>query len=293
LAILGKPESWHVQQLAAAAHGLGYEVLVAPFQELVGGVGGPPTLNIGSTNLLEFPLVLVRGIPPGTLEQVVFRMDALHRLERAGVTVINPPRAIETCVDKYLASSLIHQSGLPTPRTIVCDAVEPALRAFHELGRHIVVKPIFGSEGRGIIDLADETTAGRVFQSLVRVGSVLYLQEFVHHSGFDLRLLTVGDNVVAAMKRWNQLDFRTNAARGGTCEPHQPDSEECALGLAAARAVGAFVAGVDLIRDRTGRLMVIEVNSTPGFQRLSECTGVNVAHAIMASVCERRKYFST
>ena len=55
-------------------------------------------------------------MPPGSLEQVVFRMDALHRVAAAGVPVLNPPRAVEAAVDKYLTLSLLEQAGLPVPR---------------------------------------------------------------------------------------------------------------------------------------------------------------------------------
>ena len=56
-------------------------------------VGGAPD------SLSDYDGVLVRTMPPGSLEQVVFRMDVLHRLEKRGVRVLNPPLAVEACVE--------------------------------------------------------------------------------------------------------------------------------------------------------------------------------------------------
>ena len=94
-------------------------------------------------------------MPPGSLEQVVFRMDVLNRLQARGVTVLNSPRALEMCVDKYLASACLETAGLPVPPTIVCQDAETALEAFEQLGGDVVVKPLFGSEGRGMVRVSD------------------------------------------------------------------------------------------------------------------------------------------
>jgi ribosomal protein S6--L-glutamate ligase len=143
-------------------------------------------------DLSAFDSVLVRTMPPGSLEQVVFRMDALGRLEAAGTTVINPPRAIECAVDKYLTTARLAEAGLPVPKTIVCQTVEQAVAAFDQLGGDAVIKPLFGSEGRGIARLNDGALAERALRLLVGLGSVVYLQEYVPHAGFDLRLLVIG-----------------------------------------------------------------------------------------------------
>ena len=110
-------------------------------------------------------------MPPGSLEQVVFRMDALHRLAAAGVPVLNPPRAVEAAVDKYLTLALLAAAGLPVPSTWTGQSAAEALAAFEELGGDVVVKPLFGSEGRGpgprqrpragLADVPCPRTAGR------------------------------------------------------------------------------------------------------------------------------------
>src|SRR5205823_4219646 len=121
----------------------------------------------------------------------------LHTLSERGVRVINPPAALEACVDKYLASARLHAAGLPVPRTIVCQQAESALEAFNQLGGDVVVKPLFGSEGRGMVRVSDPEVAWRTFRALERVGSVIYLQEYLRHPGWDLRVLILGGKVIA------------------------------------------------------------------------------------------------
>ena len=155
-------------------------------------------------------------MPPGTLEQVVFRMDALHRLEALGVPVLNPPRAVEAAVDKYLALARLEAAGLPVPPTWVGESADEALDAFERLGGDVVVKPLFGSEGRGLVRVSDRELARRTFQTLERLGAVLYVQRFVRHPGHDLRAFVLGDRVLGAIRRQAPGgDWRTNVAVGG------------------------------------------------------------------------------
>src|SRR5207302_9451310 len=109
---------------------------------------------IAADPLADFDTVVVRTMPPGSLEQVVFRMDVLHRLQSRGVRVLNPPAAVEACVDKYLASARLAEAGLRVPPTVVCQHADAALEAFAALGGDVVVKPLFGSEGRGMVRVA-------------------------------------------------------------------------------------------------------------------------------------------
>jgi ribosomal protein S6--L-glutamate ligase len=221
--------------------------------------------------------VLVRTMPPGSLEQVVFRMDVLHRLQARGVVVLNPPAAIETCVDKYLASARLQSAGLPVPPTAVCQHADAALEAFVALGGDVVVKPLFGSEGRGMVRVADPETAWRVFRTLERTQAVLYLQQFVRHPGWDLRAMVLGGRVVAAMRRRAAGDWRTNVAQGGRAEPARLTGAQEELALRSAAAVGAAAAGVDLLPGLDGEFYVIEVNAVPGWRALAPVSGVDVA----------------
>jgi ribosomal protein S6--L-glutamate ligase len=234
----------------------------------------------GEVALSDFDCLLVRTMPPGSLEQVVFRMDALARLEAAGMLVVNPPKAIEVAVDKYLASAKLQAAGLRIPRTAVCQTPEDAMAAFAELGGDVVVKPVFGSEGRGITRLNDEALALRAFKLLADLRAVIYLQEFIEHEGFDYRVLLIGERALA-MRRRNPLDWRTNVARGAKAEPCELTAELRELAHCAAAAVGAPLAGIDLLPGRDGQLYAIEVNAVPGWRALANALDVDVAAMVL------------
>lgn len=276
LAVLASPRSWYLQDLRRAAAGR-HEVVALSFSQLAANASecwtGPPCAR---QVLTAFDALVVRSMPPGSLEQVVFRMDVLGRAEAAGVCVVNPPRALEIAVDKYLASAKLRAAGLLVPPTCVCQTVEEGLAAFESLGGDVVVKPLFGSEGRGITRVTDPAVALRVFTALVRVQAVLYLQQFISHPGYDYRLLVLGERVLA-IRRSNPNDWRTNVARGATAEAFNPRDEMVWLARQAAQAVGALWAGVDLLPSRDGRLYVLEINAVPGWRAVAAAHQIDVA----------------
>ncbi len=271
IALLAGGAGWHVRDLQRAAALLHHEAVPVDYRRIGAGVAA-----VGDS-LAGFDGVLVRTMPPGSLEQVVFRMDVLHRLRTRGIPVVNPPAAIETCVDKYLATTRLEAAGLRVPPTVVCQHADAALEAFAALGGDVVVKPLFGSEGRGMVRVADAELAWRTFRTLERTQSVLYLQQFIAHPGWDLRVFVLDGRGLAAMRRYSQDGWRTNIAQGGRAEPVRLTPHEEGLALRAAEAVGAAVAGVDLLPGPAGEWYVLEVNAVPGWRALAPVTGVDVA----------------
>src|SRR3569623_2405759 len=161
LAVNGSAERWYLRDLERAAAGR-HEVVPVPFSRLACQLDGSTSeFFAGEPPLGSFDAVLVRSMPPGSLEQVIFRMDLLARWEAAGVPVVNPPKAVEVAVDKFLASAKLQAAALRVPRTIVCQTADEALQAFEQLGADDVVKPLFGSEGRGIARVVDAAIALR------------------------------------------------------------------------------------------------------------------------------------
>ncbi len=280
--ILANSDSWYLRDLSRAAAKVGHEVTQLPFAEMMAALGlaGSLTISSGESRLSDFDAILVRTMPPGSLEQVVFRMDCLGRHEAAGGVVINPARSVEAAVDKFLTSAKLAEAGLTTPRTIVCQTAEEALVAFEQLGGDVVLKPIFGSEGRGISRLKDEALAQRAFKMLAQLGAVLYVQEFIEHEGFDYRLLLIGDDCLA-MRRSNKLDWRTNVSRGATGDKFDPPPALIDMARRAAQSVGALVAGVDILPARDGRLHVLEVNAVPGWKAINRVQAADVAAMVL------------
>jgi len=299
---------WHVADLERAAVKIGVSLRTVEFPRVSASVGmtepalarsadqkastvGRSSVTAGDFDLMAADGVLVRMMPPGSLEQVVFRMDALHRVAAAGIPVLNSPRAVEAAVDKYLTLSLLECAGIAVPPTWAGESANDALEAFAALGGDVVVKPLFGSEGRGLVRISETEIAWRTFHALERLNAVLYLQRTVRHPGHDLRVFVLQGSVLGAMRRHAQPgEWRTNVSLGGHAEPCrlEPDAER--LALAAARAIGAEMAGIDLIADLDlGRLVVLEVNAVPGWRALARVTGVDVAAAILNALKNARR----
>jgi ribosomal protein S6--L-glutamate ligase/tetrahydromethanopterin:alpha-L-glutamate ligase len=238
-------------------------------------LGTHPWLAVGEDALEDLDLLFVRGVPGGSLEQVIFRVDALHRLENAGVRLVNTPATIERTVDKYYTSTLLEDAGIPTPRTVVTENLDQALAAFENLGGDVVIKPLFGSEGRGMVRVSDADTARRVLLALELGRYVYYLQQFVAHDNQDVRVFVVGGQVVSAMVR-HGTSWKTNVAQGATAAPLLPDDLLSDLALRATRAVGADYAGVDILATQDG-YTVIEVNGIPGWRGLQSVTHPSIA----------------
>ena len=234
--------------------------------------------------LAGFDAVIVRTMPAGSLEQVVFRMDILHAAVARGLRVLNPPRAVETCVDKYLTNVRLAAAGLPTPPTHVAQRADDAFAAFDRLGGDVVIKPVFGAEGRGMQRVSDRELAWRTFRVLEQTGQLIYQQRFIPHPGHDLRVFVMGGKVRAAMKRSAANDWRTNVAQGGRTERAELLPREADLALRAADAVGCPVAGVDLLSGPRGELYVIEVNAVPGWKALAPTCGVDIATELVRFV---------
>jgi ribosomal protein S6--L-glutamate ligase len=274
VAILAQPESWYWRDLQRAATLVGVTVDRQDFSQLQGSVLSHCE---GASAIGEPDVIVVRTMPPGSLEQVVLRMDLLARLQATGVRVVNSPKSLECAVDKYLTTARLGAAGLPVPDTIVCETAERGLEAFARLGGDVVIKPLFGAEGRGIVRVTDAEIALRVCRTLERVGAVLYLQRFLEHGGSDLRVLTLGGRVLGGMRRYATSGFRTNVSQQGRAEACSPTAIEAELALRAADVVGADFAGVDLLTDSEGRRYILEVNAVPGWRAFARVHARDIA----------------
>ena len=285
LAVLAARPGWHTRELERAAAARGHEATVLPYEGLVATVGPLPGLRSRNTELDLVDLVLARIIPSGSLEQIIFRVDALHRLEDRGIPVVNSPRAIERTVDKFWTSVLLEQCGIPTPETMVCQDAEEAFTAFRALG-DVIVKPLFGSMGLGMVRVSDEEMAYRVFRTIEQIRGVYYLQRTIEHDGVDVRAFVIGGRVIGAIER-KSPGWRTNLARGGTAGPTTLNDYQTALAIRSAAAVGADYAGVDVVTSRDGRTYVLEVNGIPGWRGFQQATGLDVAGELLEYLSAR------
>lgn len=291
VAILSARTGWHTDELLRALAERGHAGCVVPYEAMVARLGTRAhrltSLAGGAEELTAADAVLARIIPGGSLEQIIYRVDALHWLERRGTLVLNRPRAIERCVDKFYTSAILQEAGLPTPETVVCERSEDAIAAFREMG-DAIVKPLFGSMGLGMVRVSDEDTAWRVFRAIEAIRGVYYLQRTVQHGGRDVRAFVVGGRVIGAIERSAPGGgWRTNVSRGGLPRAITLPPAWEALAVLAAGAVGADYAGVDLLPEEGGDPYVLEVNGIPGWEGLQAATRVDVAGAIVDHLVAR------
>jgi RimK family alpha-L-glutamate ligase len=228
-------------------------------------------------------VVHVRTMSGGSFEAITRRLGVLHALQRLGVRVLNNARAIEACVDKSMTSFLIARTGIASPDTWALESFERA-RALADrecMKGPLVLKPLFGAQGKGLrlVRGPDDLPPPNA------ISGVYYLQRFerVDGEGFrDFRLLVCGGRVVASMMR-RAPTWITNVKQGGEPFAVARDAQLEALALAAARAVGADIAGVDLIIGSEGP-KVLEVNSMPAWRGLQKVTDANIADLLAEAI---------
>jgi ribosomal protein S6--L-glutamate ligase/tetrahydromethanopterin:alpha-L-glutamate ligase len=284
MGIITRNESgWCSTQLREAMERKNITPVCFNFSSLVARVGYTPHASIGEIDAIQdLNAIIIRPIGRGSLEEIIFRMDLLHRLERLGMLIINPPSAIERSVDKYYALSLLEEHGLPVPRTAVTESHAEALRSFHELGGDVVIKPLFGSRGVGSTRISDPDVATRVFRAVSFYHGVLYLQEFIPHGVSDIRAFVIGDHVIASMHRVAET-WKTNVSLGAKPVALKLNEELENLAVEAARVIGCKVAGVDILEGPEGPV-IVELNSQPGWRGLQSVTAVNIADEIIRYV---------
>ena len=219
IVILSAGTGWYTDDLCRAVAERNHTALVLPYEGLVARTGGVGSLSSHNAAILGADAVLARVIPDGSLEQIIFRVDALHWIEERGVPVINSPRAIERSVDKFYTTALLQEAGLPTPETVVCEGAADALAAMRAM-RDAIVKPLFGSLGHGMVRVSDPELALRVVRTLEQMRAVFYVQRAVNHGGRDIRAFVVGGRVLGAIERLAPAgEWRSNVSRGGSARP--------------------------------------------------------------------------
>jgi tetrahydromethanopterin:alpha-L-glutamate ligase len=285
--IITDDPGWHGKRLQQAFAVHNHEAVFVSLKDCRLELGmGPASVSIpGFEN--ELPVgVFVRGVPGGSLQQVIFRLDILHALKLLGVGVYNDGRAIERTVDKAMTSFLLHLAHVPTPPTWVCESRQQAQEIFLRetmAGRSLVIKPLFGSQGNGVRKL--EPGAAFPVPMQEHVDGLYYLQSYIDSGAgawHDYRVFVVNNRVAGAMVRHGS-HWINNVALGGRCEALANDNlsrEILEMALAAARAVEIDYCGVDIIRDRDGKLYVLEVNSIPAWKGLQSVVAMDIAQAL-------------
>jgi tetrahydromethanopterin:alpha-L-glutamate ligase len=269
---------WHARELIAALRVRDIEAVPVRLTRCGFATQSATGLHIDGFDGTLPDALIVRTMSGGTFEAVTLRLGVLHALRELGVPVWNDARAIERCVDKSMTSFLLSRAGIATPATWTTESYEAARAIVQREAANgpLVLKPLFGSQGRGLMLIRTPDDLPRTEQT---AGRVFYLQRFigVERGGYhDFRVLVVQGRVLAAMQR-HSSHWITNIKRGGRPVAVAVNDELKTLALRAAAAVGAAFVGVDIIYDATQRPIVLEVNSMPAWSGLQKVTAINIA----------------
>jgi RimK family alpha-L-glutamate ligase len=285
--LTARPELRSNDRLAEAAHALDVDLTAVDGTTLCALIDGGETNPIGDLEPEKLGAVLARigNWRPETI------LAVLEALVDRGVATPNSPSAFRLGRDHWLTLYALAAAKLPVPSSVAgADPEVLAATAVRHLGLPVVVKQRRSRMGVGVIRCATRDHLEAVLDSLWRVGDEVVVQRWMSGGDTSLRVLVVGGEAVAAARfTAGAGEWRSNAARGGTAKGVIPEAEEVALAVAAAAVLGLGQCGVDIVQGDDGPV-VIEVNPTPGFLRLEEATGVDIARALVrhAVACVER-----
>lgn len=289
IVIFNDTHGWHSDQLSHALAQHDIAVTLTDLADCIIDIDAPYGLIIPGFDGILPDAVIVRGIAPGSLEQITLRMDVLHTLAELNIPVLNTAKAIEHTVDKARTSLRLHLAGIATPNMWACENADNAKRiAAQQLnkGHQLVLKPLFGCQGKGI----EKITSLTELEQQSPVGNAFYLQRYIEpytaNQWQDWRVMVIDDHVVAAMSR-HSSHWITNFAQGADCLPASINDDMTALAINATQAVGAAYAGVDIIRAQNGSYTVLEVNSVPAWKGLQQATNIDIAEHLVKAVIKR------
>lgn len=200
--------------------------------------------------------------------------------------------AIKRSRDKLRSLQLLSRKGVDLPKTIfasnksnVKDVI--ALSG----GAPLVLKILEGTQGKGVVLADSDQAAKSVLDAFYGMDVNILVQEFIEEAaGADIRAFVVNGEVVGAMKRQGAKgEFRSNLHQGGSAAVYKLKRQEKSIALAAAKAMGLGVCGVDMINSKRGPL-VMEVNSSPGLEGIEKSTKIDIASKIMDYIEQNIKH---
>ncbi|MCS7183661.1 MAG: RimK family alpha-L-glutamate ligase [Thermoanaerobaculum sp.] len=242
--------------------------------------------------------VLLDGVPVATHRVACFlprvgnfrpesTLALVAALERQGCLPFNPPGAIRIARDHWLTVERLHRAGIPHPPTVVGSDPQVLARCGQTMGFPVVVKARRSRQGVGVICCHSLAELEAVLDTLWRLGEEVVLQRFCPPGGESFRALVLEGDVVGFTRHEAAPgEFRTNAARGGVVTPWEGSPQLHQLARAAAAACGLRLCGVDLWPDGD-RLVVGEVNPTPGWKHFAAATGIPVAQLVVEAMVRR------
>jgi ribosomal protein S6--L-glutamate ligase len=199
------------------------------------------------------------------------------------------PEAFDIGHDKLLTHLALQRYKIPMPKTYITSTPEAAKKILEKVNYPIIMKFPQGTQGKGVMFADSFASASSMLDALTALRQPFIIQEYVETGGIDIRVIVIGDKVVAAMKRKAvKGEERANIHAGGKGEPYQPDAHTKKIAVQTAKAIGADICAVDILESPKGPL-VIEANLSPGLQGITESTKIDIAEKIAKYLYEKTK----
>ncbi len=273
---------YSTRRLVEAAAERGHEVQVVDYLRCYMDI----TSKKPAVMLVGVPLHFDAIIPRIGATYTFYGTAVVRQFEMKGVFSAAESQAISRSRDKLRSMQLLARAGVGLPVTGYAHATKDIDGLLDTVGgAPVVVKLLEGTQGTGVVLAETKKAAQSVIGAFRQLDANILVQEFIAEAGgADVRVLVIGNQVVAAMKRQGKPgEFRSNLHQGGSAEVTPITRQERATAVKAVRAMGLGVAGVDLLRSERGPL-VLEVNSSPGLEGIEKATGIDVAGSIIEYV---------
>ena len=207
----------------------------------------------------------------------------VRHFEMMDVFSVTGSLAIKRSRDKLRSLQILSKHDVDMPKTVFASNKSSAKDVIElSCGAPLVLKILEGTQGVGVVLVDSEKAAKSVLDAFYGMDVNLLVQEFIEEAGgADIRAFVVNGEVVGAMKRQGaEGDFRSNLHQGGSATSYKLTRKEKSTALAAAKAMGLGVCGVDMIPSSRGPL-VMEVNSSPGLEGIEKSTNIDIASKVM------------
>lgn len=293
IAILSRNKKlYSTKRLVEAAQQRGHEVdVIDTLHCYMDITSNKPAVRFKGKELPKYDAVI-----PRIGASVTFYGTAVVRqFEMMGTFSVNESVAISRSRDKLRSMQLLSRKGIGLPRTGFArqpDNIKDLIKNVG--GAPVVIKLLEGTQGIGVVLGETEKAAESIIEAFMGLDANILVQEFIKEAGgADLRCFVVGDQVVAAMKRQGaEGEFRSNLHRGGSAQLITLSAEEEKTALAAAKAMGLGVCGVDILQSNNGAV-VMEVNSSPGLEGIENASEQDIAGMIIEYIEKNAAPFKT
>jgi len=272
------------RRIAEEAEKLGHYVELIDHTKCSVKLGdGKPKIFLGEEDVTnEFDAIIPR------IGTKVTRHGAaiVKQFEMNGVFSTARSLSITRARNKVRTLQIMARKGIPIPETLFSinpDNIGEQIRLLG--GAPVIIKIQEGTQGMGVILAESKKSAKSIIDTFYKMDTSILLQRYVEEAnGEDIRIIVVGNKVVASMKRTSEVgEFRSNVHRGGNAEAVEITPREKFIALNATKYLGLGVSGVDLMRSNKGPVL-LEVNASPGLKGIEGATGVNVAKHIIQFV---------